>query len=144
VSGVAVWLGVPGHVHVADGSKRELFRRYAFDVSIRRGDQYVEIDHDKIPVRGRLTFAPTPDALHFVFRVFDSPRGRHVLRTALAGEYRGVSIRFRATEKGEETHRLAPSVVYDTIEAAELDAISFCHRQRPAWAGTYVNAVSVQ
>ena len=107
----------------------ERFAPTAFDVSIARGGQSIQIDHDNAPIPGDLTLFAGPD-LRFRLKVHDTPRGRHALDLVDRGLIRGVSVRFKPLRE-----RAAERNVVQ-VDVADLREISLCHCNRPAWFAT--------
>lgn len=133
ICGIALPFNQQCLVPLGDGRTRsERFLPDAFDASIARGGQTIQIGHSDIPVPGRLQLFTGTD-LRFRLRVSDSLFGRATLERAKREEFRGASIRFKALKENWNDRHVT------VVEQADLIEISLSTlSQRPAWYGTKV------
>lgn len=108
--------------------RSERFAHTAFDASIARGGQTVQMHHSRVPIPGTVEMY-TDNYLRFRLRVHDTPLGREAIAKVRNGTFCGASIAFKPIDERWGQY------VCDVVEA-ELVEISLT--DRPAWYGTQV------
>jgi len=116
--------------YIVKAQASERFAATAFDASIARGGQVLQLDHG-VTIPGRLR-VHSDNALRFAFDIYDSPIGRQVLGHAQRHELHGVSIAFRPTRERSGAYS------ENEILEATLVEISLCRDAQPSWFGTKV------